>query len=73
MVHFYKWRNKGTPKKYRIIKREHESKIRNIKWITYNVQMTSSSRYRPCINIKVFSTIEKAMELLHILNKNEIQ
>ena len=64
MVHFYKWRNKGTPK---------QSKIRNIKWITYNVQMTSSSRYRPWINIKVFSTIEKAMELLHILNKNEIQ
>ena len=73
MVHFHQGRNKGTPKKYRIIKREHESKIRNIKWITYNVQMTSSSRYRPWINIKVFSTIEKAMELLHILNKNEIQ
>ena len=64
MVHFHQGRNKGTPK---------QSKIRNIKWITYNVQMTSSSRYRPWINIKVFSTIEKAMELLHILNKNEIQ
>lgn len=73
MVHFHQGRNKGTPKQYRLIKREHESKIKNIKWITYNVQMTSSSRYRKWTNIKVFSTLEKAMELLNVLNKNEIQ
>lgn len=47
MVHFHQGRNKGTPK---------QSKIRNIKWITYNVQMTSSSRYRKWTNIPRLSS-----------------